>query len=145
MIKTVSKDPVPSNGGSKTQCTVEIAKSKTNTTKDLTTTAFKTSISNESSGEKIKDKPYSFNITYFPEYTPTFPNNNNIKTVEVKENSDEITDIIIVAIIFTFITVLVIVGCLLCKKKSKKGIMVETATLTGTETELDDIKINENK
>uniref|UniRef100_A0A0K0G368 Uncharacterized protein n=1 Tax=Strongyloides venezuelensis TaxID=75913 RepID=A0A0K0G368_STRVS len=70
---------------------------------------------------------------------------NMIKTVELKEDSDVATVLIIVAIVLFVITILVIVGCWLCEKKSKKGIMVKTITLTGTETELDDIKINGKK
>uniref|UniRef100_A0A0K0G367 Uncharacterized protein n=1 Tax=Strongyloides venezuelensis TaxID=75913 RepID=A0A0K0G367_STRVS len=77
--------------------------------------------------------------------------NSDIKTSNIRvqnniaKNSSGTTGLIIGAVVLVVISVLVAVGFFLYKKKSKKNIMVKTAILTGTETDLTDIKIEETQ
>uniref|UniRef100_A0A0N5B302 Uncharacterized protein n=1 Tax=Strongyloides papillosus TaxID=174720 RepID=A0A0N5B302_STREA len=150
MDKTVTKYPVPSNGDSNTQGTIETLDPVTNTTGDPTTsfeapttTATKASMSNESFGEKNGENPFYFHSIYGFFVTTHHNHMPRLASRTPKDCYEKIVlTIIFIAIIYIIIFVIA-VGCLLCRKKSKRNKMLKTATLTGTETELDDTKTNE--
>uniref|UniRef100_A0A0N5BHG4 Uncharacterized protein n=1 Tax=Strongyloides papillosus TaxID=174720 RepID=A0A0N5BHG4_STREA len=78
--------------------------------------------------------------------------NSDIKTSIIRienkkavESSGGATGIIIAVVVLIVVAILAAVGFFLYKKKSKKSIMVKTAILTGTETDLTDIKIEETQ